>query len=34
VLNKWYATEAPGVWPPDAAADEVNAGDLQSCDAG
>jgi tRNA-dihydrouridine synthase B len=24
VLDKWYATDAPGVWPPDAAADEVN----------
>ena len=34
VLNKWYATEAPGVWPPDDAADEVNSGDLQSCDVG
>jgi nifR3 family TIM-barrel protein len=32
VLDKWYATEAPGVWPPDDAADEVNSPDLQSCE--
>jgi len=25
VLNKWYATDAPGVWPAADAADEVNA---------
>ncbi len=35
VLNKWYATDGPGVWPDPKAADEVNAGaDLQSCEAG
>ena len=31
VLEKWYATDGPGVWPGANAADEVN--DLQSCDA-
>jgi nifR3 family TIM-barrel protein len=34
VLNRWYANEAPGVWPAADAADEVNGADLQSCDAG
>jgi nifR3 family TIM-barrel protein len=34
VLADWYATDAPGVWPPDNAADLVNDGaDLQSCEA-
>src|SRR5438309_11326259 len=32
VLNRWYATEAPGVWPAADAADEVNGADLQSCE--
>ncbi|HSU67313.1 MAG TPA: tRNA-dihydrouridine synthase [Tepidisphaeraceae bacterium] len=32
VLDKWYASESPGVWPDPKAADEVNEGaDLQSC---
>ncbi|MDQ3439266.1 MAG: tRNA-dihydrouridine synthase family protein [Planctomycetota bacterium] len=37
VLEKWYSTDGPGVWPDPKAADEVNAGagaDLQSCEAG
>jgi tRNA-dihydrouridine synthase len=35
VLDRWYATDGPGVWPAPDAADEVNAGaDLQSCEAG
>jgi tRNA-dihydrouridine synthase B len=34
VLDRWYATDAPGVWPAPDAADEVNGGaDLQSCEA-
>jgi tRNA-dihydrouridine synthase B len=33
VLDKWYGTDGPGVWPDGAAADEVNGGDLQSCEA-
>jgi nifR3 family TIM-barrel protein len=34
VLSKWYATEAPGVWPAANAADEVNDDPtLQSCEA-
>jgi nifR3 family TIM-barrel protein len=34
VLDQWYASEGPGVWPAADAADEVNsAGDLQSCEA-
>jgi tRNA-dihydrouridine synthase B len=33
VLDRWYSNEGPGVWPANDAADEVNAGDLQSCDA-
>ena len=33
VLEKWYSTDAPGVWPDPKAADEVNAGaEMQSCD--
>jgi tRNA-dihydrouridine synthase B len=33
VLAKWYAADAPGVWPDAKAADEVNAGaDMQSCE--
>jgi tRNA-dihydrouridine synthase len=33
VLDRWYSTDAPGVWPDPAAADEVNgAADLQSCE--
>jgi nifR3 family TIM-barrel protein len=32
VLNQWYASDAPGVWPPADAADEVNSPDLQSCE--
>ncbi|HZL36058.1 MAG TPA: tRNA-dihydrouridine synthase [Tepidisphaeraceae bacterium] len=35
VLEKWYAADAPGVWPNPGAADEVNnAVDLQTCDVG
>ena len=35
VLSKWYATDAPGVWPDAKAADEVNAAaDVQSCEVG
>jgi nifR3 family TIM-barrel protein len=33
VLDRWYASDAPGVWPDPAAADEVNGADLQSCEA-
>jgi tRNA-dihydrouridine synthase B len=34
VLDAWYATDAPGVWPSPTAADEVNAAaDAQSCEA-
>jgi tRNA-dihydrouridine synthase B len=32
VLNKWYADGGPGVWPVAGAADEVNGGELQSCE--
>jgi tRNA-dihydrouridine synthase B len=32
VLNKWYGSEGPGVWPNAAAADEVNGGEMQSCE--
>ncbi len=32
VLDDWYNTDGPGVWPAPTAADEVN-GDLQSCSA-
>jgi nifR3 family TIM-barrel protein len=35
VLDKWYSSEAPGVWPDARAADEVNgAADMQSCEVG
>ncbi len=34
VLNRWYAAEGPGVWPDPKAADEVNAGEMQSCEPG
>jgi nifR3 family TIM-barrel protein len=34
VLDRWYSNEGPGVWPAADAADEVNSGDLQSCDVG
>jgi tRNA-dihydrouridine synthase B len=33
VLERWYANEGGGVWPAVNAADEVNSGDLQSCEA-
>ncbi|MDB5319017.1 MAG: dus 3 [Phycisphaerales bacterium] len=33
VLERWYANEGAGVWPAADAADEVNSGDLQSCEA-
>jgi tRNA-dihydrouridine synthase B len=33
VLARWYANDAPGVWPAPDAADEVNGADVQSCDA-
>ena len=32
VLNKWYGEDAPGVWPDAEAANEVNSGELQSCE--
>ena len=32
VLTRWYGEDGPGVWPDAAAADEVNGGELQSCD--
>ena len=32
VLNKWYAEDGPGVWPDAEAANEVNSGELQSCE--
>lgn len=32
VLQQWYASDAPGIWPAAAAVDEVNAADL-SCTA-
>ena len=32
VLDRWYASDGPGVWPEADAADEVNGGDLQSCE--
>jgi nifR3 family TIM-barrel protein len=31
VLDRWYASEGPGVWPAADAADEVNEPDVQSC---
>jgi nifR3 family TIM-barrel protein len=31
VLNKWYASDGPGVWPDPRAADEVNDDALQAC---
>jgi tRNA-dihydrouridine synthase len=33
VLDRWYGADGPGVWPDARAADEVNAGDLQGCEA-
>jgi hypothetical protein len=33
VLEKWYGGNGPGVWPSPTAADEVNGGELQSCEA-
>lgn len=33
VLDRWYATEGPGVWPDPKAADEVNEDATQSCEA-
>jgi tRNA-dihydrouridine synthase B len=34
VLNRWYASDGPGVWPAANAADEVNADPaMQSCEA-
>ena len=34
VLEKWYSTDAPGIWPSASAVDEVNsAPDMQSCEA-
>ncbi|HEY7118503.1 MAG TPA: tRNA-dihydrouridine synthase [Tepidisphaeraceae bacterium] len=32
VLDRWYAQDAPGVWPDPSAADEVNGADMQSCE--
>ena len=32
VLNKWYGEDGPGVWPDAEAANEVNGGELQSCE--
>ena len=34
VLENWYAEDRPGVWPDALAADEVNGGELQSCEVG
>jgi nifR3 family TIM-barrel protein len=35
VLERWYATEGPGIWPDAKAADEVNASaDMQTCEVG
>jgi len=34
VLDRWYATDGPGAWPSPTTADEVNAADLQACEAG
>ena len=33
VLDRYYTHDGPGVWPPAHAADEVNADELQSCEA-
>ena len=33
VLDRWYGEEGPGVWPDPKAADEVNDGGAQSCEA-
>ncbi|HSI33674.1 MAG: tRNA dihydrouridine synthase [Phycisphaerae bacterium] len=33
VLDTWYASEGPGVWPAPDAADEVNGGGETSCEA-
>ncbi len=32
VLDKWYSSDGPGVWPTAQTVDEVNAPDLQSCE--
>jgi nifR3 family TIM-barrel protein len=32
VLNRWYANDGSGVWPAADAANEVNGGELQSCE--
>lgn len=35
VLQRWYADDGPGVWPPISAVDEVNAGEqIQTCETG
>ncbi len=34
VLNQWYGQDGPGIWPDPTAADEVNGGELQSCEIG
>ncbi len=34
VLDRWYATDGPGVWPAATAADEVNCGDLATATPG
>lgn len=33
VLERWYAEDVPGVWPAADAADEVNGGEEQGCEA-
>jgi nifR3 family TIM-barrel protein len=33
VLDKWYTSDSAGVWPDPRASDEVNAPDMQSCEA-
>lgn len=33
VLDRWYARDVPGVWPDPKAADEVNEGGIQGCEA-
>jgi tRNA-dihydrouridine synthase B len=32
VLERWYSSDGPGVWPEANAADEVNEGEVQSCE--